>query len=42
MHVLHKAQELIEKEVEKLVEKGTLSPAELENLHKAVETMTVV
>lgn len=39
MHVLPKAQELIEKEVEKLVEKGTLSPAELENLHKAVETM---
>ncbi len=38
MHVFHEAKELIEKEVKKIVDKGSLTPTELEALKCAAET----
>lgn len=38
MHAFHEAKELIEKEVKKLVDKGSLSPTELESLYCAAKT----
>lgn len=38
MHVFHEAKELIEKEVKKMVDKGSLTPTELETLKCAAET----
>lgn len=37
MHVFPKTKELLEKEIDKLLEKGTLSPTELDNLGKALD-----
>ena len=42
MHVFHEAKELIEKEVKKLVDKGSLSPTELESLKHAAETYDII
>ena len=38
MHVFHEAKELIEKEVKKMVDKGSITPTELETLKCAAET----
>ena len=42
MHAFKKSLEIIEKEVTKMNEKGTLSPTELENLKKAAEAVEVI
>lgn len=42
MHAFKESLELIEKEVKKINEKGTLSPTELENLKKAAEAVEVI
>lgn len=42
MHEFKESLELIEKEVKKINEKGTLSPSELENLKKAAEAVEVI
>lgn len=38
MHAFHEAKELIEKEVKKIVDKGSLTPTELESIKCAAET----
>ena len=42
MHAFKESLELIEKEVKKINEKGTLSPTELDNLKKAAEAAETI
>lgn len=42
MHAFHEAKELIEKEVKKIVDKGSLTPTELESIKCAAETYDII